>query len=666
MAGPWDQFAPQQSSDAGTQQSTASTSPTGPWAQFAQPAPTAGSVPPIPSQSGQDALGGYLVPAAGTQSTMPATPAQPAQATARDSLSYQALHSTPSDGLNAARSVVFGTGIPRGLQDVADTIAQPFAQASQWVDNQVPALKWLDQQTGLDPTAAMARATQDRSSYEQQYGNNPADQVGRVGGQILATAPIMGMAGRAITAGADALGPTAARAAQFFAGGSNGSLGARVASQVANGTIQGGTNAALTSSQSSAPLVDQIKQGAEVGAVAAPVANLVANGAGAVADAPTGAGAVDPARAALAQIARDQYGIPITAPQISTSPLLKVVDSQTQKIPFSGAGAVNEAQQGAFTRALSNTFGEDTDRITPAVMDAARARIGQSFNNVAQNASITADPQFVADMGRIAQESAQAPLGDGGQNAIRAQIDNILGATLRGNGTINGNDYQTITRFGAPLDRTVSAADPNVRYYGGQIREALDDALQRSTPQGSPLLGQLQQARQQWRGLKTSEDLVEKSTDGQVSPALLMGRVRSAPGQSIAYGTGGGDLGNLARIGQAFFKAPADSNTATRTAVDKVMTGVGAGVGGLLAGSVNPLSIVYGAAGGGTALAANRALGNYLRGPGLANRMITAGGGGATPNPLLGLAPYAAPVAAQANAQISGSPVNPLARLPAP
>ena len=54
--------------------------------------------------------------------------------------------------------------------------------------------------------------------------------------------------------------------------------------------------------------------------------------------------------------------------------------------------------------------------------------------------------------------------------------------------------------------------------------------------------------------MKTIEPLVAKSPTGDISPALLMSQVNKSYG-GMAY-NGGGDMGDLARIGQKFLKEP--------------------------------------------------------------------------------------------------------------
>ena len=261
---------------------------------------------------------------------------------------------------------------------------------------------------------------------------------------------------------------------------------------------------------------------------------------------------------------------------------------------------------------------------------------------MASRTNIQADPQFLTTLARVGGEMQQV-LPASEQAPIRAQISNLVNAVQQGNGTITGDAYQALTRAGTPLQRATQSADPNVRFYAGQVRDALDGAFARSARPGDQAA--LQQARGQYRAMKTIEDLAEKSPDGNIAPAQLLGQVRAQSARfdgstsGIAY-TGGGDLGELARIGQQFMRAPPNSGTADRSLVNTLLLGQGGTLGAVATGAVNPLALAAGPAG----LIANRAVGTYLRSPGYANRMIQS-----SLNPSLnqltgGASPYAVPV----------------------
>lgn len=326
----------------------------------------------------------------------------------------------------------------------------------------------------------------------------------------------------------------------------------------ATGSPEIGQRAGLVANMLSAPLVGPAAKAATLG-----VGSRIV-------------GDVSPETAQLADMARNQYGIPINAGQMSESPAVRFGASALNRLPFSGAGKEAATQQTAFNRAVSNTFGEDAPKITPAVMQAAKTRLGNEFNTVAANTTIQADPQFAADLTKTFND-AQSVLPNAEIKPIQNQIKNIYQTIDPQTGQISGESYQALTRQGSPLNRAMNSADPNVKYYAGQVKDALDDAMQRSA---SPdMAARLTAARTQYKAMKTVEDLVEKSPNGDISPAALMTPVRNSYG-NMAY-NGGGDLGNLARIGQKF-KEPPSSGTAERLGTSNLLSQAGAVGTGLL------------------------------------------------------------------------------------
>jgi hypothetical protein len=117
-----------------------------------------------------------------------------------------------------------------------------------------------------------------------------------------------------------------------------------------------------------------------------------------------------------------------------------------------------------------------------------------------------------------------------------------------------------------------------------------------------------QTARSQYRNLKTVEDLIEKADAGDLSPALLLNAVRKS-NPNFAYGSGG-DLGDLARIGQQFLKDRVpNSGTAERVIAGSALLGGGSALG------IDPYSLALMAATGRVAGGAlnSRAAGRYMQ-----------------------------------------------------
>lgn len=443
--------------------------------------------------------------------------------------------------------------------------------------------------SGVEKAAAKARSIRDNTSYEDelkvvQKANALAAQehpnlnsAGQVAGAI---GPMIAGAGLAPEAFGLA-GPLAQRA---------------VAGAATNALINGADTAVRTGGDLKSTAISAGVGGAIGGGLP-----LVGRGVGIIGDKLFGG--ADSATNALAAKA-ESMGIPIRFSQTSDSPFIQKMSQMAGKLPGSGMAALHDEQQTAFSRAVSNTFGENADRITPDVMSAAKTRLGNDFEDVAKNSTIKFDSQLNGDLSNILHE-AGSTLADSELSILHKQVGNVLDR-VTGSGEIEGKTYQALTRKGAPLDRAMNSADPNVKHYAGQVKEALDDALQRSAP--ADKVEKLKNARGQYKAMKTIEDLVEKSPTGDISPALLMGAVRGSYG-NMAYG-GGGQLADLARIGQRFMRQPPDSGTPLGSAALNLLLGAGGGGATAAFGGDRDLSsILKGAAIGAITLPATAGVG---------------------------------------------------------
>jgi hypothetical protein len=344
---------------------------------------------------------------------------------------------------------------------------------------------------------------------------------------------------------------------------------------------------------------------------------MLARGAGMAGNALGNAtiGTLDPETAQLAALARDKYGINVTAPQVSPSFPLKITSSTLNRLPFSGASASLDAQSNAFQTGIASTIGENANRLTPDVMNSANQRIGNAFDMVANNTTIKADPifqnKFLDSLIDATHELSPDEL-----KPLHNIFDNIIDK-IDPQGNIDGQTYQALTRGKTPLGRAIANPNPNISYYAQQIKDNLDDALQRSAPPEMQDL--LTTARGQWRNLKTIEPLAAKAPGGAISPALLSNAINSNPfsKNALAYGRGG-DLGELAQIGQRFLKEPGSSMT-TERATSTALTGAAGGLGGAMIGLHGlPPEALYAL----SAIPAGRIMGSALRSPSLANALI--------------------------------------------
>lgn len=196
----------------------------------------------------------------------------------------------------------------------------------------------------------------------------------------------------------------------------------------------------------------------------------------------------------------------------------------------------------AFNRKVANTFGADADALTPEVMDAAKSKIGETLNGLAGKTGVAWDDALRTDLGEIIHQASQV-LPDDQVGPLTKQLDAIASVAHDGK-SISGESYQALTRKGSPLDRLQNSGDSNIRYYASQIRNALDDALERNiAPEDKAAL---QGARLQYKNLKTVEAALRTAgPDSRVTPQAVMSAVKRNFGQ-FTY-KGGGSLGDTAQ-----------------------------------------------------------------------------------------------------------------------
>ena len=563
---------------------------------------------PVPAMEDPDIVAGRAIATAPAMVTQPGTAGQDPYSGAPISNDYQ-----PDQGLTwrgTAREIA--GALPRIAGNVVNVLSDPYA-------NLVGRPALTAYQTAHDFLAPMLgydrMSDADRNALYADFNNQPGTRAIQATGRAAEAIPVPGLP----PAAPGSLDPYNIK-------------GTAPAEKLVGTAVEGvGTAAALGPGGVAVPVAGGV--GAVTGRVAAenvppwlqPGAEMAGNVAGATA---TGVGTaglrigrgavtdVSAADAALGQIARDKYQIPIDANDLSSNSLYRISADQASKLPFSGAKAAADAKQSAWQGAIAKEMGENATAFTPDVMDRAKTRIGAEFDRVAKTTSIDAPSvnTMVGDLATIERDMNMV-LPTNELPKIKAQLDNIVDVASKQGGTISGDSYQALTRKNAPLDLAERSSDPNVRHVAGQIRDALDDAFVRSASPDDQAA--LVQAKYQYRVMRTVDQLAAKSRDGNITPegfrqqVLSASRKFDAPTGGVAY-TGGGNIGELSRIGQ-LMRTPPQTGTADRGLINLLALG---GTGAPLL--FNPAYAATVPA----MLAANRAGGAYLRSGFLANQVI--------------------------------------------
>lgn len=328
---------------------------------------------------------------------------------------------------------------------------------------------------------------------------------------------------------------------------------------------------------------------ATVGGVVVP--KLVQMGAGAVKAGVRGlAGNITPEALALYDKAK-ALGIPVNVAQLSDSKFLKTLASSLEQVPFTGGAKAASAQRTAFTNAVSKTFGENVDKITPEVYNAAKKRLGDSFNDLSKRNTLEVTPAFQKQLQGIADEAAAT-----GSDDTQRAVQNILGrldeqANVSG-GNVPAQTSPILGPNGQPIVTAPATSAPSVvkvpgatyqsidtelgniikgggekGLYAKRLQSTLRDAMDQSISPADQEAWQT--ARSQYRNLKAVRDVVAKDMgNGDVPPTALSNALNSteAGKEAMAMGTRG-TLGELSQVGRQFVRDQVPNSATAQRAI---------------------------------------------------------------------------------------------------
>jgi hypothetical protein len=299
-----------------------------------------------------------------------------------------------------------------------------------------------------------------------------------------------------------------------------------------------------------------------------------------------------PGRQALVDAA-EREGIRLQAGQATGSRFLQNVESQFEQLPLTSGPqrAIREEQGRTFVQAAMRRAGENADDTSPATINAARNRIGQTIGTIANRNTLRFTPQLDSELTQIEDSLRFIPAEAAGP--VRARIEQLRGMASPSAApgvppTVPGASYRMLD---SALGRSIrSTNNGDLRAALGDLRERLRTAMDASI---SPADAQAwQEARRQYANLMVISNAAGRAgagaAEGMMSPVALRQALDSSTGGGYAFGRG--DMNELARIGQALLRAPPDSNTAGRSLANNVLTGSllmgGAGSGAAVGGPV--------------------------------------------------------------------------------
>jgi hypothetical protein len=245
-----------------------------------------------------------------------------------------------------------------------------------------------------------------------------------------------------------------------------------------------------------------------------------------------------------AATAANQYGIPQTVGQ-TTNFLQKpaqITESVLQSLPFS-AGVMSDASKatfGEFNRAVSNTFGANSTKLTPQLLGASQQDLGAKIGDIAERNVLNVTPTFAQSLADTSTWG-QSHLVGVSRDAFNQKLDQIIGS-IGEDGTIPGTVYHAND---SELGRMAkSGTDGNLQYAAGQLRQTLRDAFDASISDADS--DAWSTLRRQYQNVKIVANAVKGSPGGDtLSPTQLLTQVNIA--QPKARFGAGNDLAQLAQ-----------------------------------------------------------------------------------------------------------------------
>lgn len=475
-----------------------------------------------------------------------------------------------------------GAGAVRGAGSIGATLLAPIDYATDYIKgDRGKNLSSLISGVELPSRNAERRAAMDAALQSLGFDTDSASYgAGKLGGEIAGT---MGMGGAIANTAARIPGVAsrapavldAIRTAGMSAGGMTGKAGLAV--RTAGAGVTGGAAAGLVNPEDAA-------MGAGIGA-AMPGALQLSGKLGASAVRAMRPNVNNPA---LADKAINQYGIPLGVADISRSRGTKAVRSVLNDAPFVGGigERQGEAVQEGFNRAVGRTFGADAPKLTPQVVDAAKARMGAEFDRLWNGNVLRVDGPLVQQLADLRTQAAKLPRSEGA--SVDAEVMDILSKVVTdqaGNPVIPG---EAANKFQQYLRRRAESS-AGLRNELGDMRQSIIQAFNRSIDPADAAA--LTTNRNQYKAFKTVEPILRKAEagvagreTGDVAAGLLPGAVQ----QSYRGGLAGSPFEDLSQIGSQYLAdRVARTGGGPRAAVQNLAIG-----GGLTYGAMsNPLAL---------------------------------------------------------------------------
>jgi hypothetical protein len=383
-------------------------------------------------------------------------------------------------------------GAVSGTAQLGSTILAPIDWAARKLGVQNDALFPKDRRAAIKSALSEGTAIPGMPAADTE---SMAFQAGQIGAEIAGTAGAGGAIAKGLKFAPQLAAAVKSGGFQLAKPATNALSG--LATRAAGGAISGGAMAGMVNPQDATT-------GAALGA-ALPAA---VKGAGKLGNALVKK--ATPEVAALAQKAH-KLGIEIPADRLVDSKTLNAMSASLNYVPFSGRATTEEKMVSQINRAVSRTFGQDSDNITAALRKASDD-LGGKFDEVLKNNVVKVDDEFLSALVKHGDDAAKE-LESGQAKIIHNQIDEILAKAE--NGVIDGQAAYNIKKTLDKIGKRNSAES----FYANDLRLSLMDALNKSI--GPHEAAKFAKVRQQYGNMLTLEKLAPAGAEGEISMGRL-------------------------------------------------------------------------------------------------------------------------------------------------
>jgi len=264
------------------------------------------------------------------------------------------------------------------------------------------------------------------------------------------------------------------------------------------------------------------------------------------------------------QVLKDA-GVPLDAAQATGSKVMKFAKRITSDNPFTGAEnqAFSHVQNNAYTKAISKTMGEDAEHITPEIIQNAKTRLGENYDQLFERNGVRVTRNFSNELSDLKNEAER--ILPKGEHAVTNIVNDIIDKSKANMGHLEGKQYQAFKRQLDALEKQGGLS----AHYAGELKdkllEGLSNTVQKFGKEGDIAL--LKTTNKQYGNMKKIEDIALKDAEeGHVSPSLLYNSL-TTKGKRNAFYQDDPELAKLAQAGKAILpeKGP-NSGTAKRLA----------------------------------------------------------------------------------------------------